>query len=154
MEHVIKERGEFTVIGLQIETSVQECGKVLPGLWEEFMKREGEITAKKDAAVHYGVCKATSVEKCAFTAIATVEVEPDCPVPEGMVKETVPAAKYAVFEHKGPASTVGETYGPMMSYMPEHGLKQAAEEIWFERYDERFKNDADSVMEIWVPILE
>ena len=57
----IKQKGEFKVVGLEIKSSVQECIKnnPHPKLWEDFMKRVGEIK-NRVGNMYYGYSKEIS----------------------------------------------------------------------------------------------
>ncbi len=149
----IKEKGEFKVVGIEIKTNVQECidNNPHPKLWGDFMERVGEIK-NRVGEIYYGVSKEISKQECSFTSMACVEVSSLEDIPEGMVGKTVPASKYAVFEHKGKVEDLTKTYERLYEKdMPKTGLKQ--KDIWLEVYDDRFKVDSeDSVMEIWVSV--
>lgn len=154
MQHRIENIAGFKVVGLRIETSVQKCQKVLPGLWKKFMSRVGEINRIDGSAadVHYGLCRATSITKCTFTCLCCTEADAGAAVPEGMVPDEIPAGKYAVFTHTGHFANVGETYGAIYHWLPGSDLRQKKKEPWFERYDQRSTDGADSVMELWIPV--
>ncbi len=145
-------RDEFKVIGLECHTSVQECSgpkNPAPKLWADFRKRLSEIKTRKSDKF-YGVSCVTG--ECDFKYIVGVEVEDFKGIPANMVEAIVPAANYAVFEHKGTLKTLPKTYAKLYEKdMPATGLKQR--EFWLEVYDKRFKeNSKDSVMEIWVAV--
>ena len=149
----IKEKDEFMVVGLEIKSSVQECMKnnPHPKLWEDFMKRVDEIKNKKGDIV-YGVSEEISKENCDFYSMACIEVEDLDNIPEGMKGKVVPKSRYAVFEHKGKANDLTETYRKIYEEgMPKSGLKQ--KKIWLEVYDDRYIHDSDdSLMEVWVSV--
>ncbi len=148
-----KEKGEFKVVGLEITSSVKECteNNPHPKLWEDFMKRAGEIK-NRVGDIWYGVSEELSKDECTFASMACVEVSDLDNIPDGMTGKVVPASRYAVFEHKGKAQDLTATYGRIYEKdMPATGFKQ--KKIWLELYDERFKHDSDdSVMEIWISI--
>jgi AraC family transcriptional regulator len=75
-------------------------------------------------------------------------------VPEGMSCKQVPAHKYAKFTHKGPISTLGNTYNEIfMQWMSSSGEKYDPSGCDLEWYDERFKHEEkDSEFDIYVPI--
>ncbi len=74
-------------------------------------------------------------------------------VPEGMVAHTIPLSLYAVFEHKGDISLIGNTYGYIFGRWLISGNYRPAMHHSFEQYDERFKHGSeDSIIEIWVPV--
>lgn len=148
-----KEKEEFKVVGLEITSSVQECidNNPHPKLWEDFMKRVGEIK-NKVGDIYYGYSKEISKKDCTFKSMACVEVSDLDNIPKGMTGVVVPASKYAVFEHKGKVEDLTDTYKKLYEEdMPATELKQ--KEVWLEVYDHRFRMDSDdSVMEIWVSV--
>jgi AraC family transcriptional regulator len=84
---------------------------------------------------------------------ACVEVLPDSPVPQGAIKRTIPAGRYAVFTHTGPTEALDHTfqhvYGAGLAAL---GVT-ATGEFDLEVYDERFKeDDTNSQLDIYVPI--
>lgn len=155
MEMRKDEKESFRVVGISVPTSVQECieNNKIPKLWEDFMKRLGEIKNKVNEKIFYGLSLVTG--ECSFNHIACVEVSSLDGVPEGMVGKEVPKAKYAVWTYKGKMPGLTEAYRWLYEEgMPKSGLKQK-KDIWLEKYDERFKDDSDdSIMEIWIPVEE
>ena len=146
------EKEEFKVIGLECHTNVQECASgnsPAPKLWEDFLKRSGEIKNRKGKEF-YGVSCVTG--ECSFKYIVGVVVGDFKDVPINMVEAIVPKSKYVIFEHKGTLKSLPETYRKLYEKdMPATGLKQ--KDVWLEVYDERFKMDSeDSVMEILVAV--
>ena len=151
MEYKILEKPGFRVVGVSVNTTVQNAPKDCPVIWEEFMKRYKEIKNYVGGMKNYGVCFEKSKEKCEFQYIACCEVSEFENIPENMVMAEVEKSKYAVFTHKGKLEKLGETYGGIMEIFKEKGLKQKP--FWFEFYDHRWKGDKpDSLMEIWCAI--
>jgi len=177
----IVKKESFYVVGMECTTTVDEnkAGKVIPKLWEAFMPRMGEIAAccatpqerpgAKTAGSHHGggLNPHPGVQKCQtafgvcfcegenreFKYVAGVETTASAKVPDGMVKKLVPAAKYAVFKHRGPIvnfyDTLDYIYG---KWAPTSGFELDRTACDFELYDERFTNDAASEVDIYVPI--
>jgi AraC family transcriptional regulator len=153
MEHKIKEKPEFKVVGMEITSTVQECmtNNPYPALWEKFMGRVHEIKNRVNEKECWGPCFTISEKECSFRSLAAVEVSSCEDIPEGMKCETIPANKYAVFEYKGVLKDLNSFYGEIMKYLEEKGLKENG--FWTEFYDERFiPNSEDSMMEIWCGI--
>jgi predicted transcriptional regulator YdeE len=150
MKWDLKEREEFKIIGIAIQTDVFKCKKDAFTLWGHFMRRFSEIKDIKDPNVCYGLSLVNG--ECSFKHIACVEVKKTDNIPRGMVSEIVPKSKYAVFEYKGLISQIGKMYADLYeNIIPNSGLKQ--KKFWFERYDPRFKKESkDSVMEIWIAV--
>lgn len=69
-----------------------------------------------------------------------------------MITCNYPESRYAVFSHKGSSENLEDTYRYIYgTYFPKSKLK-LAEEADFELYDERFNDDNDSEMNIYIPI--
>ena len=84
--------------------------------------------------------------------MACVEVNSRKSIPEKMLSHIVSTNKYAVFTHNGTATELSKTYRyihgiwfPKSDYEPINADD-------FELYDQRFNNDKDSEMEIYIPI--
>lgn len=147
MEHKILERGEFLIVGMPVKVSLKDEGyqKKIMDLWMSFMPRVGEITNRKNE-LFYGVCNISGGipdDECSFEHIAGVEVESADDVPEGMKAQTVPAAKYFVVTHKGRLENLGETYCAIEEELKKLNLEEDRTKMFFELYDERFKEDSD-----------
>jgi AraC family transcriptional regulator len=146
--------GAFHVVGVR-ERFVPGRIERIPVLWDEFIRRAATVPHRIDG-VHYGVCvdatdRATG-EK-AFLYTAGVGVESVGEVPEGMSATTVPAATYAVFTHRGSIRDFGRTVQAIWrEWIPASGLVPTRAPD-FERYDERFRMDADdSEVDVYVPV--
>jgi AraC family transcriptional regulator len=108
-----------------------------------------EIKDRIDEKVGYGVSIPHDPESKKFTYLAGVEVSGDSNVPKGMTSITIRSGKYVVFIHKGPVVKIGETYDYIWNeWLPKSGKKIDVRSPCLERYDERFKDDEDSAMEI------
>lgn len=145
-----KHKKEMKIIGIPVETNVQECispKNKLPKIWEEFTKRMSEINDKVNLSC-LGVSFTKSTKDCSFTYICGIEVKEVKDIPEGMISVIVPESDYAVYTHKGPLKCLGETYAQATEE-----LKGKEKSFWFELYDKRFKKDSeDSELEIWCAI--
>ncbi len=149
MEPEIREISEFKIVGLQCQTEMGKTMEDLPKLWDEYMRRMGEIKNRIDEKVGYGVSTPHDPESKKFTYLAGVEVSDDSNVPEGMTSIAIRSGKYVVFIHKGPVAKIGETYDYIWNeWLPKSSKKIDVRAPCLERYDERFKDDADSAMEI------
>lgn len=163
MEPVIKEHGPIDLVGIgsnfiSIFSADADNNVVIPGLWDELMRRSGEVPNRIDAAGAWGLCAPIADEarrrhEDEFYYLAGLEVSSLDQVPEGMTARRVPAATYAVFTHTGPLDRLGETmryiYG---TWLPTAGYEQA-EGPDLELYDKRFDpTSPTSEMEIWLPV--
>ncbi len=156
MEHKIVEKEEFTVVGLPVKVSLKDSGyqEKIMHLWQAFISRADEIKYRKDE-LFYGLCnisKGIEGDDCSFETVAGVEVEKG-EAPEGMIVQKVPAAKYFVVTHKGRVEKLGETYFAIEQEMKSLNLKEDRKKIFFELYDERFKEGSeDSEIDIYSPL--
>lgn len=147
MEHKIIEKDEFLVIGMPVKISLKDPGyqKKIMGLWKAFMPRVKEIKNRKNELL-YGTCNISEGiegDECSFEHIAGVEVESAEDIPEGMKAQKVPAAKYFVVTHKGRAEEIGKTYCAIEEEIKKLSLKEDRNKIFFELYDERFRENSD-----------
>lgn len=126
----------------------------IPKLWTEFYKRIGEIKARKNLNSALGVCEHVSnlSNSSKFRYIVCVEINSLDSIPENMVSHIVPTNQYAVFTHKGPATELSKTYRYIYGiWFPKSDYKPITSDD-FELYDQRFNDDNDSEMEIYIPI--
>jgi len=147
MDHKIVEKEEFLVVGMPVKVSLKDPGyqKKIMDLWKSFIPRVDEIKKRKNE-LFFGLCNISEGiegDECSFENIAGVEVESTDDIPEGMKTQKVPAAKYFVVTHKGRVENVGETYCEVEKEMKKLNLKEDRSKIFFELYDERFKEDSD-----------
>lgn len=154
MEPRITQRDNFTVIGLKCRTTLQN--NVIPKLWDDFGKRMEEIKNASGNRACFGICFYEAGDAPGgqyFSYLASLEVTDASQLPEGMVAREIPAAEYAVFEHRGSLETLQQTYRFIYSdWLVNSGYKMVGSQD-FELYDQRFKfGQPDSVMEIWIPI--
>lgn len=139
----------FKVMGMKYRGKNQN--QEIPKVWDELNKRANEIPM---CGCAYGVCSMLSdAAEGEFEYVAGFEVKEYDKVPEGLIVTEVPAARYAVFVHKGSADTLDQTYHqiyeewfPGSAFKPHGGYDM-------EVYDEDFKFFApDSIMYIYEPV--
>jgi AraC family transcriptional regulator len=144
----------FTVVGVHCTANPSET---LHKLWGEFMQRAQEIKHVSEPDKAYQVCvfEGSNPEKEEYTFIAGMAVSDPGALPQGMMAHKVPAAEYAVFEHKGAMETMHHSYEYIFAvWLPESGYKMAEADS-LEIYDHRFIPDSpDSVFEILIPVLK
>ena len=149
----IREIREFKLIGLQCETEMGKTMERLPKLWDQFISRSSEIKNRINERTGYGISIADDPTSKKFTYIAGVEVTDDSEIPHGMISTTIRAGRYAVFKHKGPVARIGATYDAIWKeWLPVSKQKINMKAPCLERYDERFRDDDNSVMEILFPL--
>lgn len=129
-------------------------------LWRGFLPRRREIknnlTAELISMQVYNppLDLANFNQHTPFEKWATVEVSGFSDIPAGMQTYIIPAGLYAVFLHKGAASTGAKTFNYIFgSWLPVSGYHLDARPQ-FEILGERYKNDdPESEEEIWIPIM-
>ncbi|MCU1328126.1 MAG: transcriptional regulator [Bryobacterales bacterium] len=126
--------------------------KVIPGIWDNFMRRRDEIPAKV-ADVTYGVITG-GMDMNNLHYIAGIEVEPGDRVPEGMETVEVVEGNYAVFTHRGPISDLPQTTRTIyQDSLPQSGLTMR-DAPHVELYDGRFDpSSPTSEFDILVPVV-
>ncbi|KAF0194489.1 MAG: transcription activator effector binding protein [Bacteroidetes bacterium] len=145
------------LVGLRMSMSF--AGNLTPLLWRSFMPRRKEIVNNLNSDLismqDYG--KAMDFRNfdvhARFDKWAVAEVADFTVVPEGMESYVLPAGLYAVFFHKGAASTgeatfryIFETWMPSSGYVPDNRPH-------FEVLGAKYRNnDPDSEEEIWIPV--
>ncbi|MEN6370874.1 MAG: GyrI-like domain-containing protein [Armatimonadota bacterium] len=157
MQPKIVSRNEIKLAGIQYIGSNQN-GEI-PRLWDEqFLPRMNELENVVNGDVCYGLCECMCKGECKcgqgadFYYIAAMEVSNFDEIPAGMATKTVPAAKYAVFTHKGPVSKLHETFQKIYTeWIPASGVEIAGN-YNFEYYGECFDNSENSLMDIYVPV--
>jgi len=154
MQPKIVNRPAFTVIGYCYHGNNQN--QEIAEMWGRFTQRLGEIQTNNHLE-SFGVCTLPAgLPEGHFEYVAGLQVPEDAPVPEGMVKRTLPAYTYAVFEHVGPLDTLHQTYQNIhQAWLPQSGYKALEDGQDMEVYDDRVFKDfsPDSIMYIFVPVI-
>ena len=125
---------------------------MIPELWERYLPRAGE-TPFPVPGEYYGVVAQddTDPERLVYHACRAVQRE--APLPQGFASTVVPAATWAVFEHRGEARRVDQT----VNYIYGTWLATSTWRHTFgpdlEIYDHRWHaTSRDSVMYYAVPV--
>jgi AraC family transcriptional regulator len=131
--------------------------KVISPLWHEFSRRAHEVPDRTGDAM-YGVIfsrpEGQREHRHELQYLAGVTVSRVAELPAGMTSRTVPAGTFAVFIHRGPIKTIGQTMHEIYRvWLPMSGydcLSTADIEV----YDHRFCADGEaSEMEYWVSVI-
>jgi AraC family transcriptional regulator len=143
----------FTVVGLRYYGKNQN--QEISAMWGDANKRFGELkNISEDAA--YGICFAASEgSNGEFEYVASLKVDSEEDIPEGMVGRHIPAARYAVFTHIGSLDKLKDTYNYIyQTWVPQSGM-QLVGNLDFEYYNQDFNDFApDSRFYIYVPVKE
>lgn len=127
-------------------------------LWREFMKRRHEIrncvgTDLYSIQIFDELYFKAFNPHSEFEKLAAAEVSNFNDVPPGMDTFTLPSGLYAVFLHKGAASTGAVTFNYIFSTWLPNSEYHLDNRPHFEMLGEKYKNDdPDSEEEIWIPI--
>ena len=138
--------------GIRREHRFADASRDIAAQWSEF----GAMLPIADAVrgITYGAMCATYPERQAFEYMTATEVTTFDNLPPALGRMRVPAARYLVFAHDGPSSSVQLTWTKIHQWLPMCG-HTLADSPDFERYDERSWNIAarSGPYEIWIPII-
>jgi AraC family transcriptional regulator len=149
---------ETKLIGMRMNMSLA-ANKTFE-LWRSFMPRRKEILNKVNAtdmfsmqvypqSYDFGNINLNAVfEKLAVVAVSDVDT-----IPEGMEPFVLPKGLYAVFHHKGDASTGPQVFGYIFGTWLHASDYVIDNRPHFEILGEKYKHDnPDSEEEIWIPV--
>lgn len=152
MDLIITTKSSFKVIGLQLVGNTSN--KEFPKLWERLTSRAEEIKPQaKQPIVAYGICSNFDMATNIFDYTASLEVEDNSPIPEGMVELEIPTQDYAVFPSTLPTlmETIQKIYN---DWLPNSEYKRAPGPE-FELYEADFDPNTDqSTLYLYIPIEE
>lgn len=142
MQYTTKE--SFEVIGMACPLTPVDAPKV----WHDFIQHVPRIEGRVNSTESMGVCDERNKRY-----IACVEVEAGTEAPPGLIRFTVPANEYVVFQHRGSILGIGETLCEIGSWLTEHGYKETNKPPFFELYDEHYKGEAeDSEFDLYISL--
>jgi AraC family transcriptional regulator len=156
LEPRIEELGEKKLIGMRMAMSLTDNRTA--ELWRSFMPRRKEIGNNIGTDLYslqmYGETYFRDFNPSAeFVKWAAIEVKDFEKIPDGMEALVLPDGLYAVFLHRGAASTGPKTFEYIFgTWLPnsEYALDNRPH---FEVLGEKYKNDdPSSEEEIWIPI--
>jgi AraC family transcriptional regulator len=153
LEPTFVDKPAFLVAGTLYHGKNQN--REIPLMWEkEFMPRMHKIKNARPN-VSYGVCSDFEPETGAFKYMAGVELNDPKDVPDGMVLWEVPAAHYAVFEHRGSLLNLHDTNEYIYNvWLPKSGFKRSITPDLEIYQDPEFKgtDDPTSILFLYVPV--
>ena len=142
--------GPLVIAGLSGHHASGNAGATIAPQWMRFAPWLGKVPGQV-GEISYGV--STNCNDAGFDYLCGVPVSDAAAVAAPLTTVTIPAYRYAVFEHQGHVSTFTQTLDAIFaSWVPQTGGGRLADVLMFERYDQRF--DAASGMgliEIWIP---
>jgi len=153
------QQDEFTVVGIAVRTSNAEQmtpERPIGKQWERLFK-EGVLAAipnKADGNIVALYTEYASDKDGEYTYALGARVTKVESVPAGMVVKNVPAGRYAVFtSEKGPVQKVVVEMWQKVWATPKSALGgDRTYKADFEVYDQRAKNPADSVVDLYVSV--
>ncbi|WP_213876754.1 GyrI-like domain-containing protein [Pseudomonas sp. dw_358] len=123
----------------------------IPALWQEFAPFLGKVPGQQ-GTVSYGVCCHPDGQG-GFEYIAGVEVDTLQGLPDEFRSVQLAPQRYAVFEHTGHISSMGQTFKAIWQEWLPSSEFDAADAPEFERYDEAFDPlTGTGGLEIWLPL--
>lgn len=128
-----------------------ETNSGIPALWQDFAPFLGKVPGQQ-GTLSYGVCCHPD-EEGGFEYIAGVEVDTLEGLPDDFRSVQLAPQRYAVFEHHGHISSIGQTFKAIWQQWLPASEFEAADAPEFERYDEHFDPLTSSgSLEIWLPL--
>jgi len=149
----------FTVVGIAVRTS--NAKEMTPEgtigkQWERLMKEDllAAISNKADGNIVALYTEYASDKDGEYTFVLGARVTKAENVPEGMVRKNVPAGRYALFtSEKGPVEKVVVEMWQKVWGTPKNALGgDRAYKTDYEIYDQRARNPADAVVDLYVGI--
>ena len=137
------------IVGLTARYSFETNGGI-PSQWVDFITR-AETAGLPLSGQSFGACH-DMAEDGTISYLAGVEATGG-KVPAGFERITIPAGRYAVFTHHGPAATLRDTVAAIWnSYLPQADFRTTGApdfELYPAGYD---PTDPNGRVEVWVPV--
>lgn len=131
--------------------------KVIGPLWEKFLHQAKLIPNRiGDAMIGliYGRPEAERTHPHESLYLAGVPVSSSSEIPTGMVGRTIAPGTFAVFTHRGPITTIGDTVAEIYRVWLPNSAYEHAHIADVELYDQRFNCESDtSEMEYWISVI-
>ena len=149
MDYQIEKKGPMTVVGVERRFSMDNPKAEIPKFWDEFFKDGwGE---KVNPLL--GVCLEDG-SKTDFPYLIGDFCEADAPVPEGMVKRSIPAYTWAMFHTEG---TTGKDIQALnreiyTQWLPNSAQYEPASGMNIEVYPCEAMDWEDKRWGIWLPV--
>jgi AraC family transcriptional regulator len=141
---------EIRAVGLQAHYSY-DATTGIPGQWQRFMSFAAAI-AQRRPGIPIG--SASNVDADGnFDYLCAVEVAAFSTMPADCVRVSIPAHRYAIFEHRDHISTIQQTYAAIWDeWLPAHQLL-CSDAPSIERHQETFDpRTGDGGVDIWIPV--
>ncbi|MEL6216268.1 MAG: GyrI-like domain-containing protein, partial [Pseudomonadota bacterium] len=151
------ERDAMRVVGFRthfygVESEKNNLGDVLPQLWAQYLPRADE-TPYPVPGDYFGVVSQDEHDPEQLVYHACRAVERETELPDGMASMVVPAATWAIFEHRGEAQNIDQTvnyiYSTWLATSPWRHTFGPDLEIYGDRWHE---TSPESVMHYAIPV--
>lgn len=129
--------------------------KIIPALWSRFCDAVDSVTDPVDRlsyGVIYGEDEPSRPDELRY--LAACRVSSAALSAPGLEEYSSPQSLFAIFEHKGPIASIGQTHRDFGQWLnkSEFTRSTGAEiEVYPEAYDPR---GLQSVMETWIPVAK
>jgi len=148
------ENGKPMLIAGFREHVIAETWDKIDKLWRRFAPHIGSVPGQVGRRVAYGVVTDAG---SGIAYLAGVEVSDASGLPDGFTHVSLPAQRYAVFEHKGHVTKLKDTMTAIWeNWLPTSGhehARTAGAPAFFERYGEEFDPQTGTGgIEVWVPV--
>jgi AraC family transcriptional regulator len=139
------------IAGLNQRYEGPEAGAGIPAQWRRFLESADAVGERVDE-VNYGVCYNTD-DQGGMDYLCGIEVAHFHALPASFAYLRIPAAKYAVFAHRGHISTIRGTWNAIWNgWLPQSGHEVLDAPI-IERYDAGFDpHTGHGGVELWVAL--
>jgi AraC family transcriptional regulator len=141
---------ELRTVGLPAHYSYDTTAGI-PGQWQRFMTFAMTIPERRPG-IPLGVTMNVDADG-GFDYLCAVEVSAFSTMPAGCVRVSIPAHRYAVFEHRGHVSTIQKTYSAIWDeWLPEHQLT-SSDAPGIERHKDTFDpRTGEGGVDLWIPV--
>ncbi len=156
MEHRIIEKEPFTVIGVELKTTLSneaDFGEI-PKFWGEVLQNGtlGNIPNKKVPDTVLGISMDFQSDG-SFVYLIGAEVTSSENIPKNMVCRSIPSAAYAVFTARGEMPrSIQETSKYIYQQWLPNSKYTRAETAEFELYDDRCQQGVNAEVDIYIPV--
>jgi predicted transcriptional regulator YdeE len=165
VESKIIEKPAFRVVGIteriHFDPSIPPSQNSIAKLWARLTERMDEIPGKLGWRNFGLILQNPNLSPHEFDYTASVQINEDGAVPDGMVCLDVQAARYIVFTYRGPLDGIGEAIRHFWGlWLPNNaceydgGIQTGKYE--FEFYDQRYSNagDPNAEIDLYFPIRD
>jgi AraC family transcriptional regulator len=141
---------EIRTVGLPAHYSYDATAGI-PGQWQRFMTFAMTIPERRPG-IPIGVTMNVDVDG-GFDYLCAVEVSAFSTMPAECVRVSIPAHRYAVFEHRGHVSAIQKTYSAIWDeWLPEHQLT-SSDAPSIERHKDTFDpRTGEGGVDLWIPV--